>query len=33
VEAGRGTNPLPITDFDAIYEKALPILVYGALVT
>ena len=33
IEAGRGANPLPITDFDAIYEKALPILVYGALAT
>ena len=33
VEAGRGVNPLPLTDFDDIYEKNLPILVYGALVT
>jgi len=33
VEAGRGTNPLPLADFDGIYEKLLPILVYGALVT
>lgn len=33
IEAGLGTNPLPITDFDSIYEKVLPILVYGALVT
>ena len=33
IEVGRGVNPLPITDFDAIYEKALPILVYGALAT
>lgn len=33
IEAGRGTNPLPITDFDEIYRRCLPILVYGALVT
>ena len=33
VEAGRGDNPLPLTDFDELYAKNLPILVYGALVT
>ena len=33
VEAGLGTNPLLMSAFDAIYEKILPILVYGALVT
>ena len=33
VEAGRGENPLPITDFDAIYERNLGILTLGALVT
>ena len=29
VEAGLGQNPLPITDFDGIYEKLRPILAYG----
>lgn len=33
VEAGRGDNPLPLSDFDKLYAKNLPILVYGALVT
>ena len=33
IEAGLGVNPLPLTDFDGLYEKNLPILVYGALVT
>lgn len=33
VEAGAGDNPLPLTDFDSLYAKNLPILVYGALVT
>ena len=33
VEAGRGENPLPLKDFDGIYEKLLPIMTYGALVT
>lgn len=33
VEAGRGTNPLPISDFDTLYRENLPILTYGALVT
>ena len=33
IEAGRGTNPLPITDFETLYKENLPILTYGALVT
>ena len=33
VEAGKGKNPLPLTDFDELYRKNLPILTYGALVT
>ena len=33
VEAGRGENPLPIADFDTIYERNLGILTLGALVT
>ena len=33
IEAGLGVNPLPITDFDGIYEKNLGILTLGALVT
>lgn len=33
IEAGLGVNPLPLSDFDGIYEKNLPILVYGALAT
>ena len=33
VEAGLGINPLPISDFDGIYEKNLGILTLGALVT
>ena len=33
IEAGQGTNPLPLADLDAIYTENLPILVYGALVT
>jgi Predicted carboxypeptidase len=33
IEAGKGTNPLPLSDFDSIYQKSLPILTYGALVT
>ena len=32
VEAGLGTNPLPLGDFDAIYRRCLPILVAAALV-
>ncbi len=31
VEAGKGTNPLPISNFDKIYNDNLGILVYGAL--
>ena len=31
IEAGQGTNPLPLTDFDAIYRENLPILVQAAL--
>ncbi len=33
VEAGKGTNPLPLSDFEALYRANLPILTYGALVT
>ena len=33
IEAGKGENPLPLSAFDEIYEKVLPILTYGALVT
>ncbi len=33
VEAGLGTNPLPLSQFDSIYASCLPILVYGTLVT
>ena len=33
VEAGKGTNPLPISDFEELYRKNLGILTYGALVT
>lgn len=33
IEAGRGTNPLPLSDFAQIYKENLPILTYGALVT
>jgi len=33
IEAGKGINPLPLSDFDEIYRKNLPILTYGALVT
>ena len=33
VEAGRGANPLPIADFDTIYERNLGILTLAALVT
>ena len=32
IEAGRGTNPLPISQFDKIYADNLGILVYGAMV-
>lgn len=30
IEAGRGQNPLPITDFPSIYEACLPILLTAA---
>ncbi len=33
IEAGRGRNPLPISDFETLYKENLPILTYGALVT
>ena len=33
IEAGRGVNPLPISQFDEIYEDNLGILTLGALVT
>ena len=33
VEAGRGVNPLPISDFDGIYARVRGILTLGALVT
>lgn len=29
VEVGNGTNPLPLRDFDSIYEKNLGILTLG----
>lgn len=31
VEVGRGTNPLPLSQFDRIYTENLGILTYGAL--
>ena len=33
IEAGLGTNPLPIEDFPDIYERCRPILTMAALVT
>lgn len=33
LELGRGENPLPISDFDGIYERVRGILTLGALVT
>ncbi len=33
IEAGRGTNPLPLSDFEEIWRACLPILIYGALAT
>ena len=33
IEAGLGTNPLPLSLFPDIYRSSLGILVYGALVT
>ena len=31
IEAGSGTNPLPITQFDEIYKNNLPIMILGTL--
>ena len=31
IEAGKGVNPLPISDFDAIYRRCRPILTLGLL--
>ena len=33
IEVGKGTNPLPLTQFDEIYNKNLGILVLGTIVT
>ena len=33
VELGRGVNPLPVSDFPAIYARMLPLLAIAALVT
>ena len=33
VEAGRGTNPLPLSQFDERYRKNREIMTIGALVT
>ena len=33
IEAGLGENPLPLSQFDRIYEANLPILTLGSLVT
>ena len=33
IEAGRGVNPLPISDVAAIYERLRPVLTVAALVT
>lgn len=33
IEAGRGLNPLPLADFDGIWERCRGILTLGALVT
>jgi hypothetical protein len=30
VEVGSGINPLPISDFDDIYRKNLPLLIVAA---
>lgn len=32
IEAGRGVNPLPLSQFDKIYRDNLGILVYGAII-
>ena len=31
IEVGTGENPLPVSQFDAIYTASLPILVTGAM--
>lgn len=31
IEVGEGVNPLPLSQFDEIYEDSLPILILGAL--
>jgi len=33
VEVGRGVNPLPISDFDGIYARVLPLMLLGSVVT
>lgn len=33
IEVGRGTNPLPLSQFDTIYSENRGILTYGALLT
>ena len=33
LELGRGVNPLPVSDFDAIYARTRGLLILGALVT
>ena len=33
IEAGLGENPLPLSQFDAIYERNLGILTLGMLMT
>ncbi len=33
IEAGLGTNPLPLSQFDEIYRRNIGILVHGAAVT
>ena len=33
IEVGRGVNPLPLTDFDAIYRRNEGILTLGLMVT
>ena len=33
IEAGRGVNPLPISDFDSIYSRVEGILTMGLIVT
>lgn len=33
IEAGKGTNPLPLSQFDGIYQENLPILLRGILLS